>query len=126
MEMTPNAIAWFEIPVSNFPRAKAFYSEIFDYEMPEMQMGPNTMGFLLCEQGKGVGGAIVYGDDYVPSTQGTVVYLAGGADLSVVLGRIAAAGGTVLVEKTMVAPEQGFFAHFLDSEGNKIGLFSEK
>ena len=126
MEMTTNAIAWFEIPVSDFPRAKAFYSAIFDYEMPEMQMGPNTMGFLLADQGKGVGGAIIHGDGYVPSTQGTVVYLDGGADLALVLGRVASAGGSVLVEKTMVSPEQGFFAHFLDSEGNKIGLYSSK
>jgi uncharacterized protein len=126
MEMTTNAIEWFEIPVSDFQRAKAFYSKIFDYEMPEMQMDQNTMGFLLSEQGKGVGGAIIHGEGYVPSTHGSVVYLSGGADLSVVLGRIAAAGGTVLVEKTMISPEHGFFAHFLDSEGNRIGLYSSK
>ena len=124
MELTTNALNWFEIPVAVFARAKAFYSAIFDFEMPEMQMGPQTMGFLLSEQGKGVGGAIVYGEGYVPSAEGTLVYLAAGADLTVVLNRIEPAGGKILISKTMVAPDLGFFAQFLDSEGNRVALHS--
>lgn len=125
MEMTTHALGWFEIPVSDFDRAKRFYSAIFDFEMPEMTMGPCRMGFLLHEQGQGVGGAIVAGEGYVPSQAGSLVYLAGGADLSVVLGRVAGAGGTVLVPKTPITPEYGFFAYFLDTEGNKVGLHSQ-
>jgi len=61
--MTKNAINWIEIPVSDFERAKKFYSAIFDFEMPEMQMGPQLMGFLLYDQpGGGIGGAIVKGE----------------------------------------------------------------
>ena len=126
MELTTNAIEWFEIPVLDFPRARAFYNAIFDFEMPEMQMGPNTIGFLLHEQDKGVGGAIIHGDGYTPSVQGSLVYLSGGSDLSVVLARVELAGGRVLVGKTQVSPEHGYFAHFLDSEGNKVGLYSSK
>ena len=126
MQMTKNAIEWFEIPVFDFARAKQFYSAIFDFSMPEMQMGPNTMGFLLHEQGQGVGGAIVKGEGYVPSAQGSIGYLSAGPDLSVILARVPAAGGTVLVGKTAVSPEQGFFAQFLDSEGNRLGLYSSK
>ena len=46
MELS-NALNWFEIPVSDFDRAKKFYETIFDYQMPENQMGPARMGFLL-------------------------------------------------------------------------------
>ena len=88
MEMTTNAINWFAIPVTDFERAKRFYSAIFGFDMPEMQMGANRMGFLLHEQGKGVGGAIITGDGYTPSKTGTVVYLAGGKDLATVLARV--------------------------------------
>jgi uncharacterized protein len=84
MEMTTNAINSFEIPVTDFDRAKRFYSAIFDFDMPEMQMGPNRMGFLLHEQGKGVGGAILAGEGYLPAKTGTVVYLACGSDLRTV------------------------------------------
>ncbi|MEN9865877.1 MAG: hypothetical protein RL748_1467 [Pseudomonadota bacterium] len=124
MEMTKNAINWFEIPVADFARAKAFYSRIFDYEMPEIQMGANTMGFLPHEQGQGVGGAIVHGEGYVPSQQGTLVYLAAGNDLSKVLGRVEVAGGNIVQGKTLVAPNLGFYALFVDSEGNRMALHS--
>jgi hypothetical protein len=55
MEMTIDAPNRFEIPVDDFARAKSFYSAIFDFSMPEMKMGANSMGFLLREQGKGSG-----------------------------------------------------------------------
>ena|SRR5580765_15559 len=124
MEATPNALNWFEVPVLDFARAKAFYSAIFDFEMPEMAMGPNQMGFLLHEQGKGVGGAIVKGEGYVPSLTGTLVYLSAGADLRGVLGRVAAAGGKVLRERTEIGGGMGFYAEFADTEGNRLGLHS--
>jgi predicted enzyme related to lactoylglutathione lyase len=124
MEMTTNAVAWFEIPVTDFERAKRFYSAIFDFEMPEMQMGPNRMGFLLHEQGKGIGGAIIAGENQKPAETGTVVYLAGGKDLKTVLGRVEKAGGKVAVPKTDIGGGMGFWAHFIDSEGNKVGLHS--
>ncbi len=124
MEMQTNAINWFEIPVDEFDRAKMFYSRIFDYEMPTMDMGPIRMGFLIFEQGKGVGGGIVKGQDLLPARNGTVVYLNAGNDLSEVLMRVDAAGGKVLMEKTLVAPGMGYYAHFLDSEGNKVALHS--
>lgn len=124
MEMTTNALNWFEIPAADFARAKAFYSAIFDFEMPEMQMGPTTMGFLLHDREKGVGGAIVAGDGCVPAATGTLVYLAAGKDLSTVLSRVEAAGGAIVLPKTMIAPEMGYYATFRDSEGNKVGLHS--
>ena len=124
MEMTTNALNWFEIPVIDFARAKAFYSRIFDFDMPEMPMGPQTLGFLLHEQGKGVGGEIVKGEGYVPSMTGSLVYLAAGNDLSVVLARVEAAGGKIIIGKTQIPPDFGYFAHFADTEGNLVGLHS--
>lgn len=125
MEMPKNAVNWVEIPVADFERAKAFYSKIFDYQMPETQMGPVHMGFLLHDQqGGGVGGAIVAGEGYEPTPKGAKVYLNAGADLSVVLNRVEAAGGKVIFPKTVVTPELGYFAALQDSEGNHIYLHS--
>ena len=101
-----------------------FRSAIFDFDMPEMPMGPAQMGFLPHEQGMGVGGAIIKVDGHVPSTMGTLVYLSCGNDLSVVLGRVEAAGGKVLAPKTLITEGMGYFAHFLDIEGNRVGLHS--
>lgn len=126
METVKNALTWFEIPVKNFDKAKAFYESIFDFEMPEMPMGQNRMGILLHDQqGGGVGGAIVAGEGYKPVVGGAMVYLNGGSDLSVVLERVSKAGGAVLVPKTHVA-DVGYYAIFQDCEGNHVGLHSLK
>ena len=37
---------------------------------------------------------------------------------------VEAAGGKVLMEKTLVAPGMGYYANLLDSEGNKVALHS--
>jgi uncharacterized protein len=124
MEMTTNAISWCEIPALDFERAKTFYSRIFDYEMPVIPMDTNVMGILPHEQGSGVGGAIIHGEGNQPSREGTLVYLNGGADLNTVLNRVESAGGKVLVPKTDIGSGMGFFAHFLDTEGNRLGIHS--
>ena len=54
------------------------------------------------------------------------MYLNGGEDLSVVLGRVEKSGGKVMVQKSPIEPDMGFFAVFHDSEGNSVGLFSPK
>jgi predicted enzyme related to lactoylglutathione lyase len=125
MEIGVHAISWFEIPVVDFPRAKRFYEALFDFQMPELEMGVNTMGFLPSspDQG-GIGGAIVRGPGYTPSDKGALVYLFGGKDLSVVLGRVVGAGGSVVQPKTLVSPDLGYWAAFLDSEGNRVALHS--
>lgn len=100
----------------------------FAYQMPDMMMGPNRMGFLLYDQPGGkVGGAIVYNPAvYKPSAEGALLYLNCQPDLQVQLERVPDAGGTILVEKTAISPDQhlGFWAMILDSEGNRIALHS--
>ncbi len=125
MESVKDAISWFEIPVLDFDRAKTFYQTIFDYEMPEMDMGPVKMGIFLSDRDHGVGGAICFGEGYVPAgAKGPKAYLNGGADLNTVLNRVTGAGGSVVVPKTMIAPDMGNFAFFTDTEGNVVGLYS--
>ena len=124
MDMVTNALNWFEIPVTDFERARDFYSKIFDFEMPTQQMGEHMMGFMPFEMGKGVGGAIIKGEGYMPSRDGAIVYLNGGDDLSVVLDRIQLAGGSVQMGKTLINDDIGYFALFVDSEGNRLALHS--
>lgn len=123
-----NAINWFEIPVNDFDRAKKFYESIFSYEMPENQMGPARMGFLLHDfQNRKVGGAIVHNPSfYTPSDNGSLVYLNCQPDLQVVVDRVEGAGGEVLMKKTMVGPDPtlGYWALMRDTEGNRVALHS--
>ena len=124
-----NALNWFEIPVFDFARGKKFYETIFDYQMPEMEMGPVHMGFFLYDQPGGkAGGAICKSDMHVPSDKGSLIYLNCQPDLQVMLDRVEGAGGKVLTPKTKISGEQdlGNWAVMLDSEGNKVALHSMK
>ncbi|RYY14298.1 MAG: VOC family protein [Chitinophagaceae bacterium] len=123
--MSTHALNWVEIPVLDFDRAKTFFSRIFDYEMPESTMGDQRLGFLLYDmQSRGVGGAIVKGEGYEPSLKGPKVYLNGGSDLNNVLNRVEAAGGKIVMPKTQITPQLGYFAVFTDTEGNELSLHS--
>ena len=126
--MNTHAINWFEIPVADFDRAKKFYETIFAYQMPESQMGPARMGFLLYDfQGGGRGGAIVHNPEfYSPSKNGTLVYLNCEPDLQPVLDRVELAGGKVTMPKSDIGQGLGFWALIDDSEGNRVALHSMK
>jgi len=50
--------------------------------------------------------------------------LDGGEDLGIPLAKVQRAGGTVLLGKTFVSKEAGFFAVFVDSEGNRLAFNS--
>lgn len=123
MSASSHALNWFEIPVSNFARAKTFYESVLGHAIEPMEMGPTMMGFLSSDQ-SAVGGAIVQGEGCTPSASGTIVYLNGGDDLAPMLARVASAGGSVVIPKTDIGSGFGFFAHFMDTEGNKVGLHS--
>jgi uncharacterized protein len=124
MHQDSNAINWFEIPVSNFDKAKKFYESIFGFTMHVNEMAGFMMGFFPAYKGK-VSGAIVSGNGYVPSKDGAKLYLNCNPDLSMVLDKVEAAGGKIVAPKTMIGPDLGYYAFILDSEGNTIGLHSQ-
>ena len=121
-----SAISWFEIPVTDFNRAKKFYTTVLgigikDHEMPEPSMKYGIFDYKPEEEG--IGGALFKSDDAKPSMDGSTVYLNGGDDLSLPLSRVERSGGQVLMPKTDIG-ENGFFALFADTEGNKVALHS--
>ena len=119
-----NTAVWFDIPVTDLERAMKFYSDVFQIELMPMEMGPDKMALFPFEEGD-VAGSLVQSPNHSPSSTGTVVYLNGGEDLSVPLGRVASAGGKVLKEKYSIG-EHGFIAFFHDTEGNQVGLHSRQ
>jgi predicted enzyme related to lactoylglutathione lyase len=118
-----NLINWFEIPAKDISRAKKFYHSILGLEMNETEMFGTKMAFFPTD-GSNVSGAIVQGEDYSPSTEGALVYLNGGNNLETALVKVEGAGGKVIVPKTQISPEMGYFAMFMDTEGNRIALHS--
>jgi predicted enzyme related to lactoylglutathione lyase len=118
-----NFINWFEIPASNIDRAVNFYNAILGVEIHTIDMFGTKMG-MLPSDGRNVSGAIVQGDDYAPSKEGVLAYLNGGKDLQNVLNKVEANNGMVIVPKTQISPEMGYFGMFIDTEGNKMAVHS--
>jgi predicted enzyme related to lactoylglutathione lyase len=117
-----NALNWFEIPATDIQRGIKFYNTILETELVPMEAGDGfPMGMFPAEDG--VSGAVISGEGYTPSTDGSLVYLNGGDDLTTVLNRVESAGGKIMMPKTDIG-ENGFVAFFIDSEGNKVGLHS--
>jgi predicted enzyme related to lactoylglutathione lyase len=120
-----NAINWFEIPATDFARAKKFYETILGAPVTEMPHPSFKYGMLPADMQNGVGGGIVQGEGFEPSDKGALIYLNGGDDLAEPLSRVEKAGGKIILPKTSIGPN-GFMAHFIDTEGNKVALHSMK
>jgi len=118
-----NLINWFEIPAMDFSRAVSFYKAILGLEIKETEIFGTKMGFLPTD-GTNVSGAIVQGEDYKPSTDGVIAYLNGRNDLQTVLDKVEINNGKVIVPKTQISPEMGYFGMFIDTEGNKMAVHS--
>ncbi|MFP5039456.1 VOC family protein [Parasediminibacterium sp. JCM 36343] len=127
MTAQENALNWFEISVADISRAKTFYETIFGIELPQQEMMGRQMAFFPAEDMNGkVSGSLVESNMHKPSADGVKLYLNGNPDLATPLSKIEAAGGKVVMPKTKISDEIGFMAFFIDSEGNAVGLHSNK
>lgn len=123
-----SAIYWFEIPVADIERALVFYNALLGTEMKSMDMR-ESMGTIVAmfpDHG-GVGGMLVEGKEigYIPSQEGSLVYLNVAGLLDDVLQQVEPSGGKVLLPKTSLG-EHGWTAWIEDTEGNRIGLRAEE
>ncbi|WP_020571603.1 VOC family protein [Neolewinella persica] len=120
-----NYVSIFEIPATDFERALKFYQSILSIKIESMDFAGMQMGLFPYED-QMVIGSIMKGEGYKPTSDGVTIYLNGGEDLQAILNKVEPNEGKIVVPKTPHADESGFFAIFLDSEGNKIGLHSPK
>lgn len=117
-------VSWFEIPALNFEKAVEFYNHIYQIKMELSVSATHSMALLPAHGG--IGGAVVVGPGSIPGQTGPLVYLNGGKDLQAILTRVGEAGGRVIMPKTFINEESGYFAIFIDCEGNKLALHALK
>ncbi len=121
-----NPINKFEIPTTDLARAQTFYERVFQIKLEVVDKSKRmTMAYFPGGSAQsGAMGALVHTGDMTPSLQGSVVYFRCN-DLNEELERIKEYGGEVLFAKTPIG-DNGYIAHFCDTEGNRIGLHSMK
>ena len=124
-----NPFTWVEIYVEDMSRAQKFYETMLEIKMSELPM-PEGMGemqmmsFPWAEGDNNISGALVKMEDMNPGTGGTLVYFACD-DCAVEECRVENAGGKVLQPKMSIG-DYGFCSVVMDTEGNSIGLHSNK
>ena len=116
-----NFVSWFEIPVQNIIRAKAFYEAILGESLQILDLGDVKMALF---PQRGVTGSLIQNLWYTPSHQGPLIYLNCNPDLSKVEKRVDDSGGKVLIPKRQISEEHGYMAVIQDTEGNRVALHS--
>ncbi len=119
-----HTIVHFEIPADDPARARAFYEDVFGWDMAKVPAMDYWM-FKTVEsddQGQpkrpGVNGAMM--KRMYPGQSPTNYF--GVADIEAHTAKLVAAGGEVLVPK-MAVPGHGWFVQFKDTEGNILALW---
>jgi uncharacterized protein len=109
----------FEIPVDDPDRAETFYREVFGWSFQRFEGAPSYYGMANTgSENPGINGALFQrGDDSVTTLTMSVDSIEAG------LAKVKEQGGKVLQDKTPI-PGMGYFATCADTEGNKIGLFT--
>ena len=116
--MATNIGAYFEIPVTDLDRAINFYQTLLDIELERGSIHGYEMAFFPFENnGAGISGALCKGDVYMPSIEGSFIYLFT-SDIDEVLRKAVELGSEILFEKTDAG--NCFVAEIKDSEGNRI------
>jgi predicted enzyme related to lactoylglutathione lyase len=121
--VTPeNAAVWFEIPVTDMKRAKAFYNAVFKTELHDDNTGPNPMAIFPIRDMKAGNSGHLYPGKPAQSGTGNTIHLLAPEPLEQSLERVKKSGGKVVTD--IVRIPSGRFAYCEDLDGNSIGLFT--
>lgn len=122
----PNAISWFEIPVTDIDRAQAFYETVLAQTLHREAFamgGQNYTLAIFTAPDEGVKGCLQSGADTPQaSLEGTVVYLDCSPSIDAALARARSLDAKLLTPNTALPPGMGFYAHIQDPDGNRVGL----
>ena len=118
-------VAIFEIPANDIDRAIKFYENVLSLKIEKVKAGNQEMGILPYENQASIG-VLVKSKNDKPGSNGVTIYLNAENKIEQTLSAVEKNGGKIVTPKTAHADDSGFFALFIDSEGNKLGLHSSK
>ncbi|MEO7316202.1 MAG: VOC family protein [Ginsengibacter sp.] len=125
-----NPVIWFEIYVDDLKRAQTFYEKILNIEMSvlptpdSLEEEMSMVAFPMEMDGPGAGGTLIKTESIKAGGNSTIIYFASN-DCAIEEARIEAAGGKILQSKQSLG-EFGFMVLAQDTEGNAIGIHSQK
>ena len=126
---TSRVITWFEIPAHDLDRATRFYEAALDVSLKRDVFGGVPMALFAHADtdDRNTGGCIVFNPhDAKPHADGVLVYLNAKPSVTAALDRIEKAGGRKQGPALELPNNYGYIGHFIDSEGNRVGLHAMK
>jgi uncharacterized protein len=115
-------ICHIEIPAPNIRKAIAFYTKVFGWEIEE----PQGMGGYAFWRTEGNSGGFDPGMRPAARDGAGVGLVLAVASIPRKLQQIVRAGGKVVKEKTPIGGGYGFYASFLDPNGNRLSIWTRK
>jgi len=113
-----NKFCHIEIPAPNLQLAVKFYQDLFGWEI---EIIPDE-SYAFYKDGS-VGGA--FDPDAIPQQEGVNLVIEV-EDIPAKLNEIEAAGGKITKDKTEIGGGYGFYASFLDVNGNRLSIWSKE
>ncbi|MDP2561607.1 VOC family protein [Psychrobium sp. 1_MG-2023] len=119
-------LVWAEIAVTDMDRAVAFYQRHFEVSFKLETMNDMEMAILESTNEENATIGLVKHEMMKPSLDGSTVYLHLTPTLNAKVSELEQAGVTILLPVMPISDgECGYIAIFVDSEGNKVGLWSK-
>lgn len=119
-------LVWAEIAVNDMSRAIAFYQSNFGLTFKQEVMNDMEMAIAETSNQSDASFALVKHDMMTPSTGGSTVYLHLSATLKSKVQELELAKVQMLLPAMPIGDGGcGYIALFVDSEGNKVGLWSQ-
>lgn len=121
--MSPkNPIGWFEITVTDFDKAKNFYTELFGWEF-RLSQGSKSLYWNIFTGDK-IGGGLLKKSKPEHNGQSIMIYVEVD-DIDSVLNKAVTLGGSIEKPKSLISETAGYFGLLQDLDKNIIGLWSE-
>lgn len=116
-----HSAVWFEIPVSDMGRARAFYGAVLQNELTDMEGSVPMARFAASDPEKSVAGHLYPGK---PPQEGTgiTIHLAVSGPLEEAMERVSVNGGRIVSD--IISIPAGRFVYCLDPGGNSFGIFA--
>ena len=98
-----------------------FYNQVLGVTLEAKEFGHTHIAIFPYTR-PGAGGCLLQETGIKPSGSGTIVYLPT-KKIDAAIAEVEPAGGKVVIPKTPIGPNMGYFARVQDPEGNLVGLF---
>jgi len=116
------SLVWFDIPMKDFEKSKAFYTGIFGWKIEFHKEMPYGKYYQIFGEEGPIGG--LYEHDECGSTTFSTVNYFTVESVDAALAKVEGLGGKLFREKKDLSEGNGWIAHVLDPSGVIIGLWS--